>query len=86
MNGLEELKSWYVSQCNDDWAHTYGIEVGNIDNPDWEPRIDMNDTNLENVPFEEYSYGVEGEAGESGDNWLVTRIEEGKYRWIRWAA
>lgn len=33
MNALEWLTSWYKTQCNGDWEHSYGIEISTIDNP-----------------------------------------------------
>lgn len=79
MDSIQELEQWYLSQCNDDWEHTYGIEIGTLDNPGWELRVDLSDTDLEDKDFQEYSYGVGDEAGNSGDDWLVTKLEEGKF-------
>ena len=73
MNSLTELQEWYHSQCNDDWEHSYGITIGNIDNPGWTVKIDLRDTELEHVDFPEFSYGVAEQAESSGDNWLLCR-------------
>ena len=32
INWLEE---WYVSNCDGDWEHTFGITINTIDNPGW---------------------------------------------------
>ena len=79
MNEIQELQNWYLSQCNDDWEHTYGIKIENIDNPGWMIKIDLYGTNLENVPFEGCSYGVGEDAEDSGNNWLFTHKEKGKF-------
>lgn len=36
---INALQSWYLSQCNDVWEHSHGIEITNIDNPGWEVRV-----------------------------------------------
>lgn len=51
MDVIGELQKWYLSQCNDDWEHTYGIQISNLDNPGWNLEVDLTDTYLENVPF-----------------------------------
>ncbi len=66
MSLIEELQSWYLSQCDTRWEHSYGIEISNLDNPGWSLKIDLLETCLESIPFTEYSYGV-GEA--SSDKW-----------------
>lgn len=38
-NLIEKLQSWYSSQCNDVWEHSFGIEISNIDNPGWKIKI-----------------------------------------------
>ena len=79
MSAINELETWYLSQCNEDWEHTYGIEVGTLDNPGWYLKIDLADTELESKKYDEFSYGVGDEAELSGNNWLITNIEEGKF-------
>lgn len=79
MNEIEDLQNWYFSQCDDDWEHTYCIKIENIDNPGWMLKIDLYGTDLENVSFEGRSYGVGDDADESGDEWLFTRLESGKF-------
>ena len=41
------LQGWYVSQCNNDWAHRYGIKIETLDNPGWSVEIDLTGTPLE---------------------------------------
>lgn len=50
---LQELQNWYFSQCDGDWEHCFGIEIGNIDNPGWTVCIELAETSLEDAPFRE---------------------------------
>ena len=79
MNPLNDLQKWYFSQCNGDWEHSYGIKIGNIDNPGWEVKIDLRDTELEDANFPEVSYGVGEQAESSGDDWLLCRRVENEF-------
>jgi len=49
---LPELQAWYLAQCDGDWEHEFGVEIGTIDNPGWHVRIDLVETDLEARPFE----------------------------------
>jgi len=55
MDTLHEIQKWYFSQCDGDWEHTYGLSLGTLDNPGWTLRIELQDTDLEDVPFNEVS-------------------------------
>ena len=79
MNALEDLQEWYLSQCNDDWEHAYGISIRNIDNPGWSLSVDLTDTYLELVQFKETSYGIGSEANLSGHNWAICKVEDQKF-------
>ena len=75
MSAIEDLQSWYLSQCNEDWEHTYGVEIGTIDNPGWSLKVELTDTEIDGKPYAEFSYGIGGEAEQSGNNWLITKVE-----------
>ncbi len=79
MNALVDLQKWYHSQCNEDWEHSYGIKIGNIDNPGWEVRIDLRETELENIGFSEVSYGIGERAELSGHDWLICKRTEHEF-------
>ena len=34
-DSLNWLMQWYLGECNNDWEHTYGVEIGTLDNPGW---------------------------------------------------
>ena len=79
MSALRELQEWYLSQCNEDWEHTYGVSIDTLDNPGWSLEVELTDTDLDGVEFEERSYGLGEEARTSGENWLVCRVKDGKF-------
>ncbi|WP_416397412.1 immunity 53 family protein [Allohahella sp. A8] len=80
MDIIGELQKWYLSQCNDDWEHTYGIAISNLDNPGWHFEVDLTDTYLEDVPFETRSYGMGAEADISRNEWLICERKDRKFR------
>jgi hypothetical protein len=45
-DALYLLHRWYVAQCDSEWEHAYGVEIGTLDNPGWSLRIDLKDTAL----------------------------------------
>jgi len=59
MPSISELEKWYLSQCNEDREHTYGIEIGTLDNLGWFLKVDLTDTDVE---YTEYSYGIGNES------------------------
>jgi hypothetical protein len=68
-DSLQWLMRWYLGQCDNDWEHTYGIDIGNLDNPGWSLKIDLTETELEGRPFERVS---EGEPADNLDEWKRT--------------
>ena len=51
-SALERLVSWYASYCDGDWEHSYGVTIETSDNPGWTVKIDLADTELENIHIE----------------------------------
>ena len=49
---LERLQDWYLSQCNDDWEHSFGVRIDTLDNPGWIMKIDLVETELFDRRFE----------------------------------
>ena len=70
---LEWLQNWYLSQCNEDWEHEYGITIETIDNPGWYMTIDLTDT----VYAEKYLTSQKYEA--SSNDWYFYFIKDGKF-------
>jgi hypothetical protein len=52
MDELAKLQEWYFAQCDGDWEHAWGVEIGTLDNPGWSLRISLEDTRLADVPYE----------------------------------
>jgi hypothetical protein len=52
-NNFLWLLKWYQSHCNGDWEHGRGIHIDTIDNPGWSLSINLEDTELENIKFNE---------------------------------
>jgi len=46
-SALQRLQAWYLSECNEDWEHQYGITIDTLDNPGWLMTIDLVETSLE---------------------------------------
>lgn len=51
MDELRELQDWYLSHCDGNWEHKYGISIESLDNPGWTVDIGLANTELEGVPF-----------------------------------
>lgn len=51
------LSEWYLSQCDDDWEHSYGVKIDTLDNPGWSLKIDLTDTSLADKAFERVTCG-----------------------------
>jgi hypothetical protein len=70
---LSRLQSWYRQQCDGDWEHQHGIEIGTLDNPGWSVRIDLAHASAATQPFE----GVD--IARSDCDWIRCRVENGKF-------
>ena len=75
---LNRLTRWYLSQCDGDWEHSYGISIETLDNPGWHMRIELTDTGLAGVPFEAVQRGVAQEYSSGPDlsRWLTCKVAE----------
>ena len=54
MNNLQWLQEWYLSNCDGEWEHGFGIKIESSDNPGWIVEISTINTTLEGVvlPYE----------------------------------
>ncbi len=70
---IEWLSNWYLSNCNGDWEHSYGITIETLDNPGFSVEIDLSET-----PFSElvYEYTI---IENSETDWLSYKIENSVY-------
>ena len=53
MEILNWLQEWYLSNCDDNWEHCYGVSITTLDNPGWSIKIEVIDTELEDKFFDE---------------------------------
>lgn len=74
MDMLKWLQQWYKENCNGDWEHSYGVEIGTLDNPGWYVNIDLTDTDLENIVVEKTIIK------RSENDWIYYCIENNAYK------
>lgn len=73
MNILSWIQDWYKEHCNESWEHSYGLTIESIDNPGWQVKIDLSETELEGVV-------IEYELIENSDSdWYGLKIENNIY-------
>ena len=70
---MKELENWYLSNCNGDWEHQYGVTIESLDNPGWRVLIDLKGTKLEQIDFEDIN-NIESES-----EWIVCKVENNKF-------
>lgn len=73
---IEELQRWYLTQCDEDWEHSFGIEITTMDNPGWCLKVDLEDTILEWESFTAVSYG---DGDDESPDWLDCKVEKMKF-------
>lgn len=49
---IDYLLQWYLTQCDGDWEHRYGIDIHTLDNPGWALKIDLIATPLQGKALE----------------------------------
>ena len=81
---LAWLMEWYVAQCDGDWEHRFGLEIGTLDNPGWSLAIDLDGTRLAGRSFAPVAYNIseqeriEGPAGDK--SWWDCRVEGSTFK------
>lgn len=70
---LKALEKWYLSQCDKDWEHMYGVTIDTLDNPGWRITIDLCGTGLEQKRFE--TVNIES----SNTNWIQCNVSGSKF-------
>jgi Immunity protein 53 len=74
LSALMRLQNWYLSQCDEDWEHSYGIKIDTLDNPGWTIEIDLTGTVLEARPFNKIMIQREDE-----NDWVHCRLKDNKF-------
>lgn len=57
--------NWYVRECNNDWEHSFDVQIDTSDNPGWTIQIDLKETFLEGSTIE----SQKGEPAQNMDEW-----------------
>ena len=70
---LKALERWYLSQCDEDWEHMYGVTIETLDNPGWRVTIDLCGTELEQKHFEKIN------TESSNTNWIQCNSSGSKF-------
>jgi Immunity protein 53 len=84
MDDLTWLTRWYANQCNGGWEHQNGVKIDTLDNPGWILTISLEDTDLENRPFEPQRSGAESEAYDPTKvaSWWTCRVDKEKKQFV----
>jgi Immunity protein 53 len=69
-NIIIDLETWYYAQCDDEWEHEFGIQIGTLDNPGWYVKIDLVGTILESKELNEISMS------ESEYDWIHCKVKK----------
>jgi hypothetical protein len=69
---LDWLQRWFLSHCDGEWEHGFGITIENLDNPGWQVTVALEGTDLETVSFEP----IQKETSET--DWIHCRVVERK--------
>jgi len=75
MNELQRIQDWYISQCNGEWEHSFGVKIETLDNPGWLVHFDLTETELSERAFEPVVRG----GSENEDDWIHCKVESGKF-------
>lgn len=70
MNALNEIQNWYAAQCDGDWEHQHGVKIETLDNPGWSVSVNLSDTALEGIQFNE----VEDNYDHAKD-WMCCKVD-----------
>jgi hypothetical protein len=76
------LSRWYLSQCENDWEHSYGVKIDTLDNPGWSLKIDLTKTSLADKAFERVTYGVPSDDLEDWHrtgSWWVASVKDSAF-------
>jgi hypothetical protein len=68
------LQAWYTANCDGDWEHAYGIQIGTLDNPGWLVVIDLSGTAVADRQYDRH------EVHRSEDDWLMSWVEDDKWQ------
>lgn len=70
---FSQLTTWYAAHCNGDWEHQYGVRIETIDNPGWKLSINLSETELADLPFDDQ------EIERTDTDWIHCRVLDGTF-------
>ena len=79
LDGLGWLARWYADHCDGDWEHSYGIEIGTLDNPGWTLKIDLRDTALKDRPFDTVAFNMDAPDGDPAARWHHCKVVDYRF-------
>jgi hypothetical protein len=79
MSALVQLQEWYLSQCNGDWEHTYGVSIGTLDNPGWTFEVELAESELDGKHFATVKHGETADSLEDNQDWFVCELKNNKF-------
>jgi hypothetical protein len=68
------LQNWFLSQCDGDWEHDYGITIKTLGNPGWSVKINIEETEMDDIPLERI------EIERSENDWVHCRVEKKTFK------
>ncbi|MGR8981885.1 MAG: immunity 53 family protein [Gammaproteobacteria bacterium] len=71
---LTWTQTWFLSQCNEVWEHTYGVKIDTLDNPGWSVVIDLVGTKLEGTSIEAISLN------RTEEDWVNCSVSNNQYK------
>jgi len=72
-DGLTWLQGWYVTQCDGEWEHEYGMSIETLDNPGWFLKVDLQATAMDGRAFPPH------EVHRSEHDWLIARVVDSRF-------
>ena len=74
INLLNWLEIWYSEQCDGDWEHQNGVEIGTLDNPGWYLTVDCED-----ISYLLSAHFAPIKIERDENNWIHCRLKDGKF-------
>lgn len=71
---ISALEQWYLSQCNGEWEHAWGIRIETLDNPGWIVTIDLQETKKEGKSI------ARGKLDRGKNDWIQYWVENSQFQ------
>lgn len=76
ISSVEWLQNWFQNECNGDWEHTFGIKIETLDNPGWLVKIDLSETDYENIVLDT------GYFESNDEDWYRIKLESSIFKGV----